>query len=536
VTRSTPARTPASSSFDVCVVGSGFGGGVAALRASEAGASVVVLEQGARWDGRDGSREFRQTQADLGYLTDLFALTAGFDAATSRASLVVGGRGLGGGSLVYSMVSLRAPSFAFDDPAWPREVTRAELDPYYERAEAQLGVTQIRWTGSRPDDDFRLASKRDAAFALACENAGVSCDPVPVAINESCGNLGWCTTGCTRHGKNSVDRRYLQPAEDLGVELRTGVRVVGVEPGTSVATGGRRWRVVVRRDAGQFADLVPTADVSVIEADTVVLAAGAVGSPHLLLTSAGGLRGGISHQVGRNLSRGGDLLIPVVLPDSFDLDDLEMLPGKIIGSCSFQYLFEPPPGFGPAWQRFIIQPMMVLPVLSALLVADPHGLTADGDMRQFGVGQKHLMEKWGTRLLHLGIMGVDGMDGTVTSTAGIPTVSFTMSRATRALFDGARAAARHIIEDANGGQVLPTWDQLHGDHFTIHPLGSCRMGSDPERGAVDPQCRVYRADGSVHEGLYVMDASAIAAPIAVNTSLTTAAIAERAMDLMVQGA
>ncbi|MBM3663695.1 MAG: GMC family oxidoreductase [Actinobacteria bacterium] len=522
-----------NSSFDVCVIGSGFGGGVAALRSTETGASVVVLEQGTRWDGRAGSSTFQQTQGDLGYLTDILSLTAGYDLDRSQASIVVGGRGLGGGSLVYSMVSLRAPSFVFDDPAWPTEVTRAELDPFYGRAEEQLGVTQIQWTGSHPEDDFRMASKRDAAFALACENAGVSCDPVPVAINDQCGNLGWCTTGCIRHGKNSVDLRYLQPAEDLGAELRTGIRVVAVEAGTSVATGGRRWRVLHKPAADQFADLVPTTNLSVIEADTVVLAAGAVGSPNILLSSAPNLRGGISGQVGRNLSRSGDMLIPVVLPDSFDLDGLEMMPGKIIGSCSFQYLFEPPPGFGPNWQRFIIQPMMVLPALSAMLVADPDGVTPEGgDMRQFGVGQKHLMEKWGSRLLHLGIMGVDGMDGIVYSTAGVPTVSFNNSPATNALFEGARAAARHIIETGNGGKVLPTWDQLHGDNFTIHPLGSCRMASGHEQGGIDPQCRVYRADGTVHDGLYVMDASAISSPIAVNTSLTTAAIAERAMALM----
>ena len=234
-------RIQGTNSFDVCVIGSGFGGGVAALRSAEAGASVVVLEQGRRWDKHADASEFRQTQADLGYFADLFDIKAGFDVAGNTASLVLGGRGLGGGSLVYSMVSLRAPSLVFDDPIWPVEVTRAELDPHYLRAERQLGVTQLQWTGDRPADDWKLTSKRDAVFAQACANAGVSCDPTPVAINNDCGNLGWCTTGCIRHGKNSVDLRYHNPAEALGAEVRINAHVRGIAPAGVGA--GRRCRI-----------------------------------------------------------------------------------------------------------------------------------------------------------------------------------------------------------------------------------------------------------------------------------------------------
>lgn len=215
-----------TTSVDLCVIGSGFGAGPAALRGAESGRSVVVLEEGHRWDGRPGSREFQQTQGDFGYYADLFRVDVGLDGGA--ASLVLGGRGLGGGSLVYSMVSLRAPSFVFDEPVWPAEVDRAELDPHYLRAEEQLGVVQLQWTGDRPGDDWRLTSKRDVAFAEACRRAGISCDPTPVAVNPQCGNLGWCTTGCVRHAKNSVDLRYLQPAEDLGAELRFGERLLGL--------------------------------------------------------------------------------------------------------------------------------------------------------------------------------------------------------------------------------------------------------------------------------------------------------------------
>jgi len=522
-------RPLSTSSFDLCVIGSGFGGGPAALRGAQAGRRVVVLEEGRRWDGRPGSAAFRQTQSDVGYMGDLFKVDVGLDVEANTASVVLGGRGLGGGSLVYSMVSLRAPSFVFDDPVWPAEVTRSELDPWYSRAEEQLGVVQLSWTGERPADDWRMCGKRDLAFAAACERAGVSCDPVPVAVNRSCGNLGWCTMGCVRHGKASVDLQYLQPAEDLGAELRTGVRALHVEPAGD--TAGRRWRVrTIGAEDGTAADVL---------ADVVVVSAGAVGSAAFLQRSARHLPGGISEQCGSNLSRGGDMLIPAVLPDDLDLgeasaDELEMLPGKVIGSSSFHHLFEPHPGFGAGWQRFIIQPMGVLPVVSAAIVADPDGWTTDGgDMRMFGLGQKHYMQRWGSRLLHLGIMGVDGMDGSVRINAnGTPVVRFTTSPETAALRAGARAAARHIVEVSNGGRVLPSWDELRGDSLALHPLGTCRMADGPGAGVIDHRCRVFRAGGGVHDGLLVADASTYSSPVAVNTSLTAAAISERAMALL----
>jgi choline dehydrogenase-like flavoprotein len=500
---------------DVCVVGSGFGGGPAALRAATAGASVVVLEQGRRYDDRPGSVEFRQTQTELDYLLELFKVSVGLDLETNAASVVLGGKGLGGGSLVYSMVSLRAPSFVFDDPVWPEGIDRTVLDPYYQRAEEQLGVVQLQWSGTPGVDDWRVSSLRDAAFATMCERADVSCDPVPVAINDRCGNLGWCTTGCVRHGKNSVDLRYLQPAEAAGAVLHTGVTASSLRPAD--AAGGRRWRVQTDR--------------GVVAADHVVLAGGAVGTPALLLSSAPQLPHGLSPHVGRNLSRGGDMMIPIVLPEDLGLEDLEMLPGKIIGSCSFQYLFEPPPGFGEDWQRFVLQPMQVLPMISALLTADPDGITVDGgDMRSFGQGQKHLMQHWGSRLLHVGVMGMDGMDGHVDVIGGVPFVNYRTSARTRALFAAARSAVHHIFDRGVGGRALPTLDELRPDSMAIHPLGSARMADTVAAGAVDRAGRVFRADGRPYDGLVVADASLMSSPIAVNTSLTAAALSEMVVE------
>ncbi len=523
-----PASEPLPAEVDVCVVGSGFGGGPAALRAAEAGASVVVLEQG-RHHGWRGDTPFRQTQADLSYIMELFSVAVGYDAGSGAASVTLGGRGLGGGSLVYSMVSLRAPSFVFDEPAWPDGIDRAALDPYYARAEQQLEVVQLRWSGVEGEDDWRVCSKRDAAFAASCERAGVSAQPVPVAVNRRCANLGWCTMGCVRGSKNSVDKRYVQPAVDAGAMVRTGVRVNVVR--RAPAGSGRRWRVV--SDRGD------------VLADYVVLAAGAVGSPALLLHSRaeGGIPGGLSAQVGRNLSRGGDMIVPVVLAEDLALEaradpgvtelGMEMLPGKIIGSCSFHHLFEPPPGFADDWPRFVLQPMMVLPMISSMLVADPDGRRPDGDLRLFGGGQKHLMRLWGDRLLHIGVMGMDGMDGQVTTVGGLPQVVFRTSARTREMQRAATAAIHHVFDRGEGGRALPGFHELRHDSIAIHPLGSSRMADSSSLGATDRFGRVYRADGGVHDGLYVCDASLLSSPIAVNTSLTTAALAEHVAEHLV---
>ena len=255
------------------------------------------------------------------------------------------------------------------------------------------------------------------------------------------------------------------------------------------------------------------------------------------MRSAGNLPGGVSSEVGRNLSRGGDLVLFGVLPDDIGaLEPLETYTGKIIGVCCFEYMFEPPPGFGPDWRRFVLQPMMVLPPVASVLVADPEGeVPLVGDMRTFGVGPKHLMRKWGSRLLQVGVMGIDDMDGRVElGPGGVPTVSFDTGSGTRDLWAAARAGFRHIIENGAGGTVLPTWDEIRNDNFTIHPLGTCRMADSENDGVVRHDCAVWRGSGGgVHEGLYVMDTSTFSSPIGVNTSLTAAAIAERACDLMV---
>jgi cholesterol oxidase len=520
---------------DVCVIGSGFGGGVAALRMAEAGQSVVVLEQGHFWDsvinqawagsGLD-VRGFQQTLGDVNYWLDIFNITAGANLLANGVYAVISGRGVGGGSLVYSGVSLRAPSEVFSS-GWPAGVDRSELDPYYTKAEQQLGVGQFGWGD---------VGMKDGAFAWAAKNVGVTVNPHPSIIDtDICGGMGWCNNGCLRGAKRTVDRRYIKPAMATGAEILTGAMAIEVAP----ASGGK-WQVTYLQSVSSQPNLLWNSGTrGTVLADHVFICAGAVNSAALLLRSKGNLPGGISAQTGKNLSRNGDEVIIGILPDDLpsELDGLDMNVGPVDGVTCFYFMFEPPPGFGSDWPRFVLQPIRMLPIAAALTL-DPAGAkNPSGNMETFGVGPKHYMQKYGTRMLQIGVMGIDGMDGQVSLTpAGTPTVSFSNSEATVQLRAAAKAAVKLIIEQGGGGTVLPAWEEYRSnDGFTIHPLGSCRMSDNVASGVVRHDGAVWSPAGGVYPGLYVLDCSIMATPIAVNTSLTTAALAERALDLILQG-
>ncbi|HUY85539.1 MAG TPA: GMC family oxidoreductase N-terminal domain-containing protein [Acidimicrobiales bacterium] len=518
---------------DVCVIGSGFGGGVSALRMAEAGQSVTILEQGHRWDsainqhwnGYPDAKEFQQTNGDFSYWMDIFNIAVGTNLLSNAAYAVISGRGLGGGSLVYSGVSLRAPSEVFTNP-WPAAISRSTLDPFYTKAEAQLNVNQFGWSD---------VGMKDGAFGWAAKNAGVSVTPHPSIIDINiCGGMGWCNNGCRRGAKQSVDKMYIYQAEQKGADVITGAMAVDVKP----ASGGK-WQVdYIQSGNSSVPNFTWTGTTSSVVANQVFICAGAINSAAILLRSEGNLPGGLSRHAGLNLSRNGDDMIIGILPDNLpsSLSGLDMTVGPVDGVTSFHYMFNPPPGFGSNWQKFILQPVRMLPMAAALTL-DPGGMTnSTGNMASFGLGSKHWMEKYGSRMLQIGVMGMDGMDGQVSLLAGVPGVTFSNSSATNNLRAAALAGAKQIIEQGGGGQVLTTWGEYRpNDGFTIHPLGSCRMADSVSDGVVSSDGSVWNPNGGVYTGLHVLDCSVLSSPIAVNTSLTTAAVSEFALNSILNG-
>ncbi|HEV8115053.1 MAG TPA: GMC family oxidoreductase N-terminal domain-containing protein, partial [Acidimicrobiales bacterium] len=250
---------------DVAVVGSGFGGAITAFRYAAAGLRVMVLERGERIADED----LRQSQAP----DDLFRVY------TRYQSTFIGGAGdtgldvltgtvVGGGSIVYSGASLRAASFVFDRqdaggrPLWPTGITRASLDPFYAKVEANLPVTQMVWRTDDPDQAWRQVPRRGSAWAKVMAAAGHTVLPIRQAVQD-CIHCGWCNAGCRFGAKRDLTKSYLPAAEGLGALLRSGIEVQRLVRLTD------RWQVVgVQRSGPGPLDVTPEAVL--VEADHVV--------------------------------------------------------------------------------------------------------------------------------------------------------------------------------------------------------------------------------------------------------------------------
>jgi cholesterol oxidase len=514
-------------SYDAIVVGSGFGGGIAACRLAESGQRVVVLERGRRFAPEDFPATPEQAPSALWHPTiNPHGL---FDLRLMKDLSVVTAAGVGGGSLVYANVQLRAPADVFAQ-GWPQAIDRQALDPYYDRTEAALLPMEV------PEE---LPKMR--AFAAAGRQLGKQAERLPLAVNfqgdrlhpfsgvaqKRCENLGRCDIGCPIHAKNTVDITYVARAEQAGAEVRPLHEVVRLDPPRNA---GGHWRVKLRDlERGGEAEL---------HAPVVVLAAGCLGSSRLLLKNRSRLPG-LSAALGSHFTGNGDALGAAFDPSARDA-----------GS--------PRTDFGPS-------------MTSRLDYLDEHGfMVADGGLpSNFGglleivravddavLGWRGLLLRAKRLATHLGLsdqsityrhlrprakrpiddslvflmIGRAAADGQMRLT---PLLKCFDIRWSRQGSDGLFAAMEKVTDELAQGVgakpffALDTWP-LSG-YITVHPLGGCPMADDPKLGVVDDGGKVHG-----YEGLYVLDGSIVPTALGVNPSKTIAALAERGVERLIE--
>jgi cholesterol oxidase len=552
--------------FDAVVIGSGFGGSVAAWRLKQdcPDASILVLERGMPYPPRSFPRTPRELRAN--FWDPSSALYGLFEVWRFEHLKAVVSSGLGGGSLIYANVMLEKPpnTFAADAPnrrrAWP--IGHEQLASRYPQIKALLDPKPLpdvyrtagpAGTTSVPKTDQFIAAARAAGLSdarpaqLAVAFAAPHGDPEPGAplgaenlhkrARRTCTLVGECDLGCNEGAKNSLDYTYLSEFKQGGGEIRTCAQAVGItplargEPGYTVRYLQHlhaRARVEARGAADGKLDsdrelLDPCTDaVREVTATIVVLAAGTFGSTRLLAQNRAVLAP-LSDQLGRGFSSNGDLLTVARDCSSPGRSQRELAPSRgpvITAYASGEGLWMEDAG-GPLLSEWAWQ----LPELAGDMWAMRRDLPALMSGKARGsIGAKLARMLGSARsssaMLPMLTMGRDVPGGRIRLDGDSLALDWDPDGASQGYFTHARRTASDVAREL-GGRLGPRWLLRHGPGITVHPLGGCSLGSDPDEGVVTPTGEVFGCPG-----LYVADGSVMPGPVGPNPSLTIAAIAD----------
>jgi cholesterol oxidase len=549
--------------FDAIIVGSGFGGSVLAYRLAEAGWSVCVLERGQAHP--PGSFPRTPDKLSRNFWSPRHGLHGMFDLWSFRRLGAVVASGLGGGSLIYSNVHLRK------DPEWFVDehedgsyeewlVTRADLDPHYDRVERMLDVQpypleeppyrgtakthalrlaaeQLKQSGSYREDELRWLLP---PLAVSFRSPGAPFQPgAPLREVEpnlhgvprsTCRLCGECNLGCNYGSKNTLDLNYLSAARRLKAQILTRREVKRIRPrgsGYEVSFVDHEARERVEANAA------PTATLT---CSRLILAAGAIGSPYLLLKNRSHLPG-LNQNLGQRFAGNGDILGAALRCDR----PIEPSAGPVITAAL--RVADALDGGGALGRGFYLQDAG-FPAFLQWMMVQADAPAGAGRVVHFVKNWVEAQLGWGrhsnvskdfadlvgdgalpARLLPLLGMGRERPSGTMTLTPeGDLDVDWSLDDSKEYF-----ARVRDVMKDvaaALGGSFTddPVWFLMRS--ITVHPLGGCPMGT-PERGFVD-------SFGQVHgqPGLYVADGSVMPGSVGPNPSLTIAALADRFADRM----
>jgi len=515
-----------SHDYDVVIIGSGFGGSVSALRLTEKGYRVAVLEAGARFEDAGFAKNSWDTKRFL------FAPKLGMYGiqriSALRDVIILSGAGVGGGSLVYANTLYEPLPAFYTDRQWAHITDwRSELAPYYDQAKRMLGVTT--YPGFTPADKVmkQVAEEMGVGETFRPTPVGVFFGEPGVEVDDpyfggagprrtGCINCGECMTGCRHNAKNTLTKNYLYLAEKAGAEVYSLTTVTSVEPLPEETGGG--YAIDTRRTSNKKATRRFTAQ-------QVVFAASALGTAKLLhrlrdegklprlsdrlgvltRTNSESLLGAISRDRDVDYSYG------VAITSSFHPDEITHIEPVRYGKGSnamslLQTVLTDGDGDKPRWrtwlrelgvQRKNIRWLYDLKHWSERTVIALVMQTADNSITTFG--KRDRLGRW--RLTSKQGHGAP-------NPSWIPVANQVVRRMAR------------LMNGTPGGTI--------GEPFnvpmTAHFIGGCAIGDSPASGVVDPYHRVYGYDG-----LHIVDGSTISANLGVNPSLTITAQAERAL-------
>jgi len=511
--------------YDVVVVGSGFGGSVAALRLAEKGYKVCVLEAGARFEDKD----FPKTSWRLHKF--LFAPRLGLKGIQRIHKLpdvfILCGAGVGGGSLVYANTLYQPSDEYFNDPQW-RDITdwKSELEPWYQIARRMLGVVKNPFFSNSDRAMQEVANEMGVGetFTLAPlgiyfgEKEGIE-HPDPYfggdgPKRKSCINCGECMTGCRHNAKNTLVKNYLYLAEKLGVEVRP------LTTATELIESNGLWSIKVRKSSS-WLPLSKT-----LTANQVVVAAGAFNTQKLLhrMKSNGNLK--LSDALGKLSRTNSESLVGAIMPKN----KMDFSEGAAITSSFFpnKNTHVEPVRYGKGSN--------MMGLLQTIMTSSDSALVRTKQWISTAIKQPTLIfrilnvRKWSERSVIALVM--QNLNSSVTV---FESKDFLGSRKLSSKNDASNPNPTWIpeanevaerIANNYGGFAAGNVGNLIGAPFTAHFVGGCVIGKNKDEGVIDPYHRVWG-----YPTLHILDGSTITANLGVNPSLTITAQAERAISM-----
>ncbi len=505
--------------YDVLVIGSGFGGSVAALRLTEKGYRVGVIEAGRRWNPED------LPKTNWNVRKSIWAPRLGWTGPQRITLLgkcmVASGAAVGGGSIIYGNTLYEPLADFYTDKAWGHITDwRAELAPYYDQAKRMLGVATNPRITSADEVLLDVATDLGVAETFHATNVGVFFNEGREGLEVAdpffggagprragCTHCARCFTGCPSNAKNTTTRNYLYLAEQAGAQVVPLTTVTAVRP---LPGGG--YAVDTRRSTGLIGR-----DKRTLTAGQVVFAAAALGTQKLLHTMrASGILPHLSPRLGE-LSRSNseavlgarsrtrtDFASGVAISSSIHPE-----PDTHVEVCRY--------GKGQNAITVLTVPLIdggPYRLLRFLLAAIRRPLVFLRTQNARRASEKAVV-----------LLVMQSLDNSLTSYVrrGRLTTRQGRGEPNPAWIPLAHDIARRFAEKIDGHPEGGVNDVVNIP-TTAHYIGGCVIGTSPDEGVVDPYQRVFG-----YPGLHIADGSAITANLGVNPSLTITAQAERAM-------
>ncbi len=523
--------------FDFVVIGSGFGGSVSAMRLSEKGYRVLVLERGKRFRDED----FPRSNWNLRKFLWLPALRyfGIMELTTLKGMLVLHGSGVGGGSLVYGNVLMEPSDVLFQAPAW-RDLAdwKTVLAPHYVTARRMLGVTQNPrlWPADQilhaiagelgQTDTFRAT---DVGVFFGADGQEGQTVPDPYFGGEgparaTCRHCGGCMVGCRYNAKNTLVKNYLYFAEKQGAQVRAEAHVTAIVPLPAGQADGARYAIRYRRTTA-FSHRTQQ-----VRARQVVLAAGVLGTLNLLFGCRDVARTlpDLSPRLGEMVRTNSEALLGITSRG----DDVNYSEGVAITSIvQVDDVTQIEPVRYPDGSSFI--KMIAAPLIEAgsSVIERLLKITGTALRHPLDAARTKLLPGWARKTTILLVMQT--ADNLLRLRPGRSVYSLfrrglvpeqDAEHPVHAQIPIGNRVTRAFAQRTNGITQAPLHESLLNMPTTAHILGGCPFGRSAEDGVIDLNCEVFN-----YPGLYVVDGSIMPANPGVNPSLTIAALAEYAM-------